>query len=155
MAAAAARQFSRLAGRAFRHARIPLHFIDDVQIRIVHRRGGTRGGAVSIARPVPGISPPWHVQMVRNTDGVLRCRARAQASCQLHLLLLLLLHHVLHRPSTDIFRLHLPVHGINTLQCQSKIFYLLSSYIYSKIFVEYNYKNNPQKAQKEQKILSN
>lgn len=115
MAAAAAREFSRFAGRALRHARVPLHFIDDVQIRIVHRRGRTRGGAVSIARPVPGIPPPRHVQVIRNTDGVLRCRARAQTTCQLHLLLLLLLHHVLDRASTNIFRLHLPVHGINTL----------------------------------------
>lgn len=115
MAAAAAREFSRFAGRALRHARVPLHFIHDVQIRVVHRRGGTRGGAVPIARPVPGIPPPRHVQVIRNTDGVLGCRARAQATRQLHLLLLLLLHHVLDRASTDVLRLHLPVHGINSL----------------------------------------
>lgn len=115
MAAAAAGKFARLAGRALGHARVPLHLVDDVQVRIVHRCRGTRGRAVPIAGPVPGISSPRYVQVIGYTDGVLRRRASAQAARQLHLLLLLLLHHVLHRSSADVLRLRISVHGVDAL----------------------------------------
>ena len=114
--AAAAGEFARLASRALRHARVSLHFVNDVQVRIVHGGGGTRGRAVPIAGPVSGISPPRYVQMIGNTDGVLRRRPSAQAACQLHLLLLLLLHHVLHSASADILRFRFSVDGVDALQ---------------------------------------
>ena len=119
VAAAAARKFAGLAGRTLRHARVPLHLVDDVQVRIVHRRGGARGRAVPIAGPVPGIPSPRYVQVIRDTDGVLRRRASAQAARQLHLLLLLLLHHVLHRASADVLRLRVTVDGVNALQTEN------------------------------------
>lgn len=115
MAAAAAREFPGLADGAFRYPRVPLHFVDDVQIRIVHRGRRTRRRAVSITGPVTGISSSRHVHMVGDADTVLRRRTHAQATRQLHLLLLLLLHYIFHSATANILGFYVTVNHVYAL----------------------------------------
>lgn len=103
MAAAAAGEFAGFARGAFGNAWIPLHFVDDIKIRIVHCSWWAGGCAVAITGPVAGIATTRNVKVVRNANSILWRGACAQTSSQLHLLLFLLLHNVLDRSPVDVF----------------------------------------------------
>lgn len=72
VAAAAARELAGLAGGALGYARVPLHLVDDVKVRVVHGGRRARRRAVPVARPVAGISPAGHVHVIGDADAILR-----------------------------------------------------------------------------------